>query len=103
METKEQNQAQYQNPQVPAQPYPNQLEDTAPLSIGSYLIMMIVTAIPLVGLIMLFVWGFSNRNVNRRNYARAALIIAAISIVLSIIFGASLVAWFASTLGSTGY
>lgn len=94
---------QYQNPQVPAQPSPNQLEDTAPLSIGSYLIMMIVAAIPIVGLVMLFVWGFGNQNVNRKNYARAILILVAASVVLSIIFSASIMAIVASMMSSGGY
>ncbi|NLJ30908.1 MAG: hypothetical protein GX424_04805, partial [Clostridiales bacterium] len=33
-------------------------EDTAPLSVGNYIVMFLITAIPIVGLVMLFVWSF---------------------------------------------
>lgn len=35
--------------------------------------MMFVTAIPLIGLIMVFVWAFSGDNESRKNYYRAIL------------------------------
>ena len=58
----------------------------AVMSVKDWLITLIITAIPIVGLIMLFVWAFSEGNVNRQNWAKAALIIAAIFIVLYILF-----------------
>jgi len=48
---------------------------------------LIVTAIPIVGLIMCFVWAFGTGNLNRRNLFRAVLILMAASIVLGILFG----------------
>ena len=39
-----------------------------PMGLGEWLITMIVLAIPCVGLIMMFVWGFGEGNVSRRNY-----------------------------------
>ncbi|WP_457944418.1 hypothetical protein [Caproiciproducens sp. LBM24188] len=83
-----------ENNQTPNQvQYPQPMANDRPLSIGEYIVMMIVGAIPLVGLIMMFVWGFSgNSNTNRKNYARAMLIMMAIGIVLSIIFSASIMA-----------
>lgn len=57
-----------------------------PLSVGGYILTFLVMAIPLVGIIMTFVWAFgSNANINRRNYCRALLIIALIMIVLTIV------------------
>ncbi len=57
------------------------------ISVGDWLITMIITAIPLVGIIMLFVWAFSsNTNPSKSNWAKATLIIMVIAIVLSIIF-----------------
>lgn len=59
----------------------------AVLSMKDWLITMIITIIPIVGLVMMFVWAFSStENLNRSNWAKAALIIAAIGIVLGILF-----------------
>ena len=35
--------------------------------------MMFVTAIPIIGLIMIFVWAFTGDNESRKNYYRAIL------------------------------
>lgn len=57
-----------------------------PLSVLGFIGTMIVFCIPLVNIIMLFVWAFSsNTNINRKNYCRAILILAVIGIVLSIL------------------
>lgn len=80
-----QNQVQYQQPTY-------QDPNREPLSVGSYLLMFIVMSIPLVNFIMLFVWAFGNTNINRKNFAKASLIIMAIGIVLSIIFAGSMAA-----------
>jgi uncharacterized BrkB/YihY/UPF0761 family membrane protein len=61
--------------------------DTSPMSVGEWVITMILLAIPVVGLVMLIYWIVSSTgNVNRRNYCLASLVIAAIIIVLAIIF-----------------
>jgi len=60
-----------------------------PMSVKDWLITLIITAIPLVGIIMLFVWAFgSDTHPSKQNWAKAGLIMAAIVIVLYIIFGA---------------
>lgn len=88
-----------QQPQYPVNP--QQFTDDRPLSIGDYIVMMIVGGIPLVGLIMMLVWAFGgNTNTNRKNYARAMLIIMAVGIVLSIVFGASIIAAIGSMAGT---
>jgi hypothetical protein len=53
---------------------------------GQYLIMFVITAIPIVGIIMLFIWGFgSETGPNKNNFARAYLLMLIIAVVLSII------------------
>ncbi|MBN2557533.1 MAG: zinc ribbon domain-containing protein [Clostridia bacterium] len=59
-----------------------------PLSIGAYVGMLILLWIPIVNIIMLLVWSFSDTvNVNKKHLAIAILILALIGIVLGIIFG----------------
>lgn len=70
-----------------------------PISIKEWVITIIITAIPLVGIIMLFVWAFGGGDVNpnKKNYAIAALIVAAIFIILYFLFFATLGAVFFSS------
>jgi len=56
-----------------------------PLSVGNYLLMFVVMSLPIINLVMLFVWGFGDSNENRKNFARAGLIMIAIWIVISIV------------------
>lgn len=75
------------------------LQTSEVVSTKDWLITLIIAAIPVVGFIMLFVWAFSSdTNVNKANWAKAALLVIAISfalgIVLTIIFGAGLFAIF---------
>ena len=66
--------------------YPN-----IPISVGEWVITTIILAIPIVGFIMLFVWGFgSNTQPSKANWAKATLIMIGISIVLSFLFLGSL-------------
>lgn len=74
-----QSQNNYQQPNKPSNP--------EPLSMGQYLGMMLLMLIPIVNIILLFVWGFGDYNVNRKNFARAQLIMVAIGIGLAILFG----------------
>ena len=63
-------------PQAPA-------EDTSPLKMSDYLLMFLVSCIPLVNIILLLIWSFSSGvNVNRRNFSRAYLIITLIAWIL---------------------
>ena len=62
-----------------------------PISVGEWVITTIILAIPIVGFIMLFVWGFgSNTQPSKANWAKATLIMIGISIVLSFLFLGSL-------------
>ena len=60
----------------------------SPISIGNWIISLILTMIPIVNIIMLFVWAFSNgTNPTKANWAKAALILILVWIILGIIFG----------------
>jgi len=60
-----------------------------PMSVGEWFIAILITAIPLVGLIMLLVLAFSSgTNINKANWAKATLLWMVIGIILaSFIFG----------------
>ena len=71
----------------------NDLPQYTPISVGEWVITIIIIAIPIVGFIMLFVWGFgSNTQPSKANWAKATLIMIGISIVLSFLFLGSLLA-----------
>ena len=71
----------------------NDLPQYTPISVGEWVITIIFIAIPIVGFIMLFVWGFgSNIQPSKANWAKATLIMIGISIVLSFLFLGSLLA-----------
>lgn len=63
-------------------------EQNAPvMSVKDWMITILITFIPLVGIIMLFVWAFGNdENPNRANWAKARLIWAVIFFALGILF-----------------
>ncbi len=64
----------------------NQTQDSSVMSLKDWVITLIIASIPLVGFIMLFVWGFgSGTNVNKANFAKAALIMYAIMIGIYIL------------------
>ena len=54
-------------------------------SVGKWMMTIILTSLPTVGLIMLFVWAFAEGNRNRQNYCRAMLIFRAIALVAGLI------------------
>lgn len=61
--------------------------DTSPMTVGDWLITIIILGIPLVGFIMLLYWSLSSTgNLNRRNYCLATLVIVAVILLLFILF-----------------
>ena len=54
------------------------------MSVGSWILTFVLLAIPLVNIIMMFIWAFDSTS-QRRNFARAYLIVTAIVFVLSIV------------------
>lgn len=94
-------QTYYQAP--PQQPpyYPQQ--DTSPMTVGQFVATFLIQCIPIVGIIMLFVWAFgSDTNINRRNYARAMLIILAVGVALYIVLFAAIGSFIGSIISSMG-
>lgn len=56
-----------------------------PLSVKDWLVTLLLMAIPVVGIVLLFVYAFgSNENPNRQNWAKAQLIMMAIIFALII-------------------
>jgi hypothetical protein len=52
----------------------NEHADTRPMTVGEWMLTLLVLAIPLVNLVMYLVWALSGTgNVNRRNFCRASL------------------------------
>jgi len=91
-----------------AQPQPNYYQqapaaDNSPLKVGQYIGIIIVSGLPLIGFIMLLVWAFSSStNLNKKNYARAVLLLSIIGGILGIIFGAAIMAALSSIINSNG-
>lgn len=74
------------------------------LSVKDWLITLIITAIPIVGLIFLFLWAFGdNTNQNKANWAKAALIFYLILFVVNILFVILFVGSFATLMNSGSY
>lgn len=72
------------------------------MSIKDWLITLFITAIPIVGFIMLFVWAFGNgTNQNKANFAKAGLILMAIAVVFYIIIFVVFAASFMAGLGGS--
>ena len=54
-----------------------------PISISEWLVNYLLLAIPLVGIIMLFMWAFGDeRNETKKNWAKAHLILVGIVVLL---------------------
>ncbi len=57
------------------------------LTTGAFLVLIILMSLPVVGFILQIVWACgATRNLNRRNLARAYLILSLIGIALYILF-----------------
>jgi hypothetical protein len=52
------------------------------ISVGAWMWMMFVTAIPCLGLLMILIWAFTGENESRKNYFRAMLAWFGVLVVL---------------------
>lgn len=69
-----------------------------------YILMMVLFAIPIVGIVFMFIWGFgSDTPINKKNYARAMLIFMAIAVAISIIISVIMGVLTASIMSSVYY
>lgn len=67
--------------------------ETQPVSVGGWIGVMLLSCLPLINLIMLFVWAFSSSTKKSlKNYARAALIMFLIVAVITVIASVVLIA-----------
>ena len=74
------------------------------LTVKDWILTILITAIPLVGIVMLFVWAFgSNENPNKSNWAKATLIWTAIAIVLMFFMWGTIAALFFAGGGADGF
>ena len=65
------------------------------LSVGDWMIILLLITIPVVNLIMLFLWALSSdTNVTKSNFAKAALLWFVVIIILWLLFFASLASIF---------
>ncbi len=61
--------------------------DNSVVSVKDWFLTLLVASLPLIGIIMLFVWAFgSGTNINKSNLAKAALLWYAVLIGLWILF-----------------
>ena len=89
------NQAPQPTPEQPGMYTQPELE--TPVTMGDWVLTLILTCIPCVNIILLFVWAFgSNTPKSKSNWAKAELIIVAVAVVLSFIISAVMGASIAS-------
>ncbi|MDD2980387.1 MAG: hypothetical protein PHN80_10485 [Hespellia sp.] len=77
----------------------NRSQDDSPTTLGDWIIILVLSGIPCVGIVMQFIWAFSKSgNTNRKQFARAILILK------GIIWGLMLLAFvFAEISGVSSY
>lgn len=76
---------------------PNQ-EVSPVISIKEWMLTSLIMIIPIVNIIMMFVWAFGEGNPTKKNYFKAALIWAAIAIgIYAIVFIIIITATFSSS------
>ncbi len=94
----------YQQAYAPQQaPAYSRQSEIEPLRVGQYIGMLLLICVPILSIILLFVWSFgSSINLNKKNFARAMLILGAIGLILSIIFGAALTSIIGELLDGMG-
>lgn len=78
-------------------------QNSSVMSVKDWFITLLITAIPVVGFIMLFVWAFggsSTENPTRANWAKAALLLMIALFILYIIFFVVFASIFMSSMDS---
>ncbi len=70
-----------------------QLRPKGPVSVGEWVLTMLIMVIPLVNLIMLFVWAFGDgAKPSKANWAKASLIWMLIGFVVAILLWSTIAA-----------
>ena len=64
-----------------------------PVSVGEWVLTYLILCVPIVNIVMLFVWAFgSSTNPSKANWAKASLIWFAIAFVLYMVMAGALIA-----------
>ncbi|MBP3485505.1 MAG: zinc ribbon domain-containing protein [Oscillospiraceae bacterium] len=58
-----------------------------PITTGGYIGIMLLMCIPIVGQILMIIWAFAARKVNKRSLARASLIMLVVMLIISFLIG----------------
>lgn len=76
------------------------------MTLGQWIGTILLSCIPCVNIILLIVWAAGSGNGTRKKWAQAMLIVSAImmvvSFIVSIIFGAAIIAALPATYGTSG-
>ena len=100
----QQYQQQYQQPNYANNSVNNIPYEYKPIGAWGYIGYNLLFAIPLVGLIMLFVFGFGGTgNINVKNYARSFLLLYLITIIFTILWFLFLAGIFGLTASEFNY
>lgn len=71
-----------------------------PLSVGQYIVTLLLICVPILGIILLFKWSFGKAvNLNKKNMARAYLIFFAVWFVLILVGGGAIMGALESIMG----
>lgn len=89
-----------ENPSTPGFGYQQHQEVSPVISVKEWMIMTLIMIIPIVNIVMMFVWAFGEGNPTKKNYYKAALIWAAIVIVIYIIIFVVFIAAAASSVAN---
>ncbi|OMF34679.1 hypothetical protein BK133_11755 [Paenibacillus sp. FSL H8-0548] len=73
------------NPGVPGYGYDAQQEVSPVITVKEWMITWLILMIPIVNIIMMFIWAFGEGNPTKKNLFKAYLIFAGIILVLYII------------------
>lgn len=73
------------------------------VTVKEWLISLLIMLIPIVNIVMTFVWAFGDGNKSKSNFFKASLIFAVISIALSIVFSGLFISLFASMFENSYY
>ncbi len=72
-----------ERPETQNQVYQSMEEKVPVMSVGEWMVTLLILIIPIVNIIMLFVWGFGGGvNKTKANYCKASLIWVAIGLIL---------------------
>lgn len=72
--------------QVNPQPVQPELPRKEPMSVGQWVLTLFLLCIPIVDIVLLFVWAFGGNKDERTNWAKAQLIWLLIGIAITFIF-----------------